>query len=1103
MTSSSMTGLLQHLRKLADPAGISGVGDAELLERFVHSRDEAAFELLVWRHQRMVLGVCRRVLGDLHDAEDAFQAAFLTLARKAASVSRKQVVSSWLHTVAFRIALRVRAGRRKKVEINLEYLPSSGDAAEEAVRRDLAAVLDEEVGRLPVKYRAAVVLCYLEGKSYAEAGRQLGLAVGTLAGHLNRARALLRRRLTRRGIGVSGALLAAVLCEQASSSAASATLVNATVKTAAGAISATVAALAEGAVRSLFLGKVKIAMVAALTGLLVAGMGLVVPAALAPPSAAPESPKPLAAPLADKEKPARVDRYGDPLPPGALFHFGSVRMRHTPAILSSALSPDGKLLATTSGRAVIVWNLVAGKVLHRFVRDQHRHFTNPGLAFAPDGRHLGYVQCDDFACVWDVESGKQVAEFVGGRRQNTLCQFTPDGKTFILSKENRLIFWDLRANKEVHSLGIEDVFLLTPDTRFCIGFDKTRGLRFRDAQSGEETGRLDVVAKYNGSENGVAFAPDGKALAVVHQNKEIRVHEFPGGKRLFSVPLPASAKRPISSGDYWEYQLSFGDRRTLLLGTSSGLVHRWDLAAGKELPALKRHVGAVVGVHASPDGKTIVTTGEDGAIRRWDRQTGRELSEPAGYMGRTHAVYSPDGRYVIVGDARGRLELWDARKGQSLRVLQCEGPAITKLAVSSRGPLLAVARADNTVHFWTLPPSEEPRVLRCGEEHSLSHVWNMHFSPDGRRLLIADGRYHARLWEVATGEVYWRARFGSAVFSPDGETLAMAYVGPYLNLLDASNGKPRARLRQDTNAPERLGNAPAMAFSPDGKHLALAVNGVYLCDARTGATIHHFQAADPPKGANEWQLHRIRTAGEGGVHGLAFSPDGRWLGTSGWDGSVRLWEAATGREVLRFDGHAGDVKQVAFGADSRTLLSCGEDAQAYLWTLRPPAQGDAKPALDALWSALAGEPAKAYRAIWVLSEAEGAGAFLRGKLVPVKPVTEERLKKLIGDLESETFAVRESATKALAELGEIAVPAMRKALANKPPLETRKRLEGLIQRIETKTLTTEELRIWRASDVLERLGTTEARALLKALAAGAPGARATTAARDALKRLER
>lgn len=835
------------------------------------------------------------------------------------------------------------------------------------------------------------------------------------------------------------------------------------------------------------------------------GIVFLVPAAgraYTEPSANHSVPTPAAA--GDRKRSLRTDRFGDLLPDGALFRFGSVRMRHVPAILGSALSPDGKLLATTSGRSVVLWDLKAGKALRRFDCEQFWHFTNPRLVFSPDGRHLGYVQSTDFACVWDVTDGKQVAVFIGGNRQNTICQFSPDGKTFLFSRDERLIFWDLHKRREIRWLRIKDAFLLTPDVRFCVCFDRPRGLRFIDTSSGEETDRLDVDARHNGIENGVAFAADGKTLAVVHENNVIQVREFPDGKMIFSCPLPASAKRPtITSGDYFEYQLSFTDRQTLMLGTASGITHCWDLATGKEMIALSKHVGAVAGVHALPDGKTIITTGADGLIRRWDRDTGRELSEPPGYVGRTHAVYSSDGRYVVIGDARGLLELWDARTGQSMRVLRKEGPAVTKLAVSPRGLLLAVARADNTVHFWTLPHGKEPRVLRCDGQHNLASVWNMLFSPDGSHLLIADCRYHARLWDVAAGKVQWSELFGSAVFSPDGQTLAMVDTGPYLHLLDASSGKERIRLHQDTGVPEGLGSVPALAFSPDGQHLALAVNGVHACDVKTGATIHHFQAADLPSGIPNVVLNHIRKTAEGGVHGLAFSPDGRWLGTSGWDGSVRLWEAATGKQVLRLDGHGGDVTQIAFGADSRTLLSCGKDAQAYLWSLRPLKETDARTSLDSLWSMLAQEPAKAYSAIWKLSKADGSVAFLRSKLPVVKPVSEPDLKKLIADLENDKFVERERATQKLAELGEMAVPAMRQALENKPPLETRRRLKQLLRQLESKQFSPDQPRILRAIDVLERQGTAEARTLLKELAVGAPGALLTIEAQAALKRLSR
>jgi RNA polymerase sigma factor (sigma-70 family) len=174
--------------------------DAQLLDRFVERRDEVAFELLVWRHGPMVLGVCRRILQNPHDAEDAFQASFFTLARKADSIARRDSVGAWLYRVAYRIALRARARRARLAqrEQPLGDLPVAEVGCEPAdllAWRELRPVLDAEISRLPEKYRAAFVLCYLEGKTNEQAAEQLGCPKGTVLSRLSRARERLRKRL--------------------------------------------------------------------------------------------------------------------------------------------------------------------------------------------------------------------------------------------------------------------------------------------------------------------------------------------------------------------------------------------------------------------------------------------------------------------------------------------------------------------------------------------------------------------------------------------------------------------------------------------------------------------------------------------------------------------------------------------------------------------------------------------------------------------------------------------------------------------------------------------------------------------------------------------
>jgi RNA polymerase sigma factor (sigma-70 family) len=211
--------ILKRVRHILRPDHPPGVTDSELLDRFFARRDEAAFELLVWRHGPMVLGVCRRVLQDAHDAEDAFQATFLTLARKGGSIGRRESLAGWLYTVAQRIALRARArqARRNSRERPLPALVEEAacDPSDLLAWRDLRPLLDAEVARLPEKYRDAFILCYVEGKTNEEAAEQLGCPKGTVLSRLSRARERLRKRLSGRGVLLAAAPFALMLARNA------------------------------------------------------------------------------------------------------------------------------------------------------------------------------------------------------------------------------------------------------------------------------------------------------------------------------------------------------------------------------------------------------------------------------------------------------------------------------------------------------------------------------------------------------------------------------------------------------------------------------------------------------------------------------------------------------------------------------------------------------------------------------------------------------------------------------------------------------------------------------------------------------------------------
>src|SRR5262245_52102252 len=258
MTNGRLTPILRHIRALVDEPTADGT-DAELLERFAARRDEVAFAALVQRYGRLVFGVCRRVLRCEQDAEDAFQATFLVLAHKAPSIRKRTSAASFLFGVAHRVALRAKAdaARRRDHERRKAAMPAT-EPHDELVAREHTQVIVEELGRLPERYRAPLVLCCLADRTQEEAARELGWPAGSMSRWLTRGKEMLRKRLLRRGVAVSAALLGTALADL-SAEAAPPALTSATIQTAvtpaAGPVPARVAALTQGVLRTMMLTK--------------------------------------------------------------------------------------------------------------------------------------------------------------------------------------------------------------------------------------------------------------------------------------------------------------------------------------------------------------------------------------------------------------------------------------------------------------------------------------------------------------------------------------------------------------------------------------------------------------------------------------------------------------------------------------------------------------------------------------------------------------------------------------------------------------------------------------------------------------------------------
>jgi RNA polymerase sigma factor (sigma-70 family) len=1119
--------VLHHIRRLMSAPSAESASDQQLLERFVLRREEAAFAALLDRHGAMVLRVCRRILHDAHEAEDAFQATFLILARKAVTIRWHQSLSSWLYRVAYHVAVRARADAARREELAAHApRPQAVDPLAEVSGRELLSVLDEELQHLPEKYRAPLVLCYLEGHTQDEASRQLGWSPHVLRGRVERGRAVLRRRLIRRGFGLS-AVLATDLLEQAGAPAAApATLIAQTLRAvraspsdAAMAVSAQVTALAESGISALGTAKLKLVVpVVLMLGVLAGGLGAGLSSLRAPelevPSTAPAS---VAPPAQAKDEPRR-DRYGDPLPPRAVARLGTVRLRQPVPAAVLAFSPDGKTLAS-------------------------------------GGNHL--VPDDRIVYLWDITTGKLLRQFLGHGHSILHLAFSPDGKTLVsASRDQTIRFWNVTTGKEVRRLRCPDDYLaFSPDGRQLAttkSSPKGAPIMLWNPTTGEELLRLHGHEDYAHT---LAFSPNGKMLASLGEGPKLFLWDVIAGKeiRCFNIGKHQVYERPVAFTP---------DGKHLITGDEDGSLHLWDVASGEEVRSFRGHKKRPVRLIFSADGKVLISVADDRTVRFWDVAAGEERRaftiSNAPFSARS-TVFSPGEKMLAVGAFNNAIRLWDMDKGKELLAIGGHQAPISSLAFSLDGKAVTSVSWDDTFRRWDATSGQELRRSRSAGLASAALIsiplapddgqtfllYSACLSTDGQFLFTASGGngFRIHLWEVASGREIrsfagHTATVGALAVSPDSRFAASSSWDKSIRLWDVATGKELHRfpISEDT--------VFVLCFSADGRWLAAGDKDrmIRVWEVATGKELHRLRHGVPvfalvfsPDGrtlAAAGGQHLDERVGDGGivlwematgekrgqlaghdraVMTLSYSPDGHCLASGGTDGTVRIWEPFAGKELCRFLGRQGYIKSLAFSADGQRLASGGMDTTALIWdvgwiTEKHLSDGELtdrglqKATIDLLGQ----DAGKAYQAMRTLAAAPHQSlSWLKKQLKPAAGVEEQKINQLIEQLDDDTFAVREKAMRELERLRESAEPFLRKALQKSPTLEKRRRIEQLLEPFSKPLPSVDRVRQIRMLELLEQIDTKEATELLKTLAGGAPGVFLTREAKASLDRLAR
>jgi WD40 repeat protein len=798
---------------------------------------------------------------------------------------------------------------------------------------------------------------------------------------------------------------------------------------------------------------------------------------------------------------ARSDAYGDPLPPGALLRLGTVRWRACTRNL--VFLPDGKTLVTgeyaSPDSVVRFWNVAASKESGNF----HLAGVLDDFALSPDGKTLALSWESKGVVFVDVPSGKEIRRFEETSTNFHHLVFSADGKILAAAGDDFVRLYDARTGATILNV----------------------------------TGKVDGWCP-------IALSPDGKKVALVSTENTLRIVEIAAEKEVFKQPLPR--KGP---GRFFKMSFSMDGKKLAWMGEDAKTFALWDVATGKPVLQFRGSPGMVKSVLFSPNDKIIaaVDSGEDGgSIGLWNSETGKELRRITVASHADDALaFSRDGKLLAgVDDYDGVIHLWDVETGKDLSQSGEHQGSVCSVAFSPDGRTAFTGCADRLVRVWNTDKGTVARRINVDGVKGLPFTYDIVFSRDRRVAAVTDYRSNAELWDLESGKRRaeldgGKDRACAAAFTPDGKNLASRGLpGTGLVFWNSATGKIANRI-----AIADQGFA-AFAFSPDGKTVVVKRNAggfetvieMSLWDVAAAKEIHKWS---PPA---TWGFDRLLFAPDGQkvamskmsevefynpatgkqlptlripkdaptnawLNCLAVAPDGKTLAAGNTSGVIYLWEIGTANVRGILTGHQAKVTSLDFSPDGTRLISGSEDTTALIWDLTGIAdEKDTKhltsERLAALWDKLADADAgKAWRAGWRLTADPAASVPFLQKHVHPAEVDAVQVAQLLTAMDSDDFDERESATSRLAKLGDLAGPAVRKALEAKPSPEARHRLEELVGKLDGPVTIPEQARALRCVEVLEHIGSADARRLLDELGKGAPGARLTREAKAALARL--
>ena len=781
MAKVELTAVVDYVRRVVSD-GVSGdQSDGELLQAFLTASDHRSFAHLVKRHGCMVMRICRRVLRNEQDAEDAFQATFLVLAMRAASIRKRRSLGSWLHGVACHLAMDVRRAEVRRLEHEIDAVPArpASSAAKIAGWRELEAILDEEIQRLPATYRDPFVLCCLENKRTAEAAQLLDTKVGTIWSRVARAKEQLQKQLTKRGVSLTAVFATAAVAGGSSQGAVPAGLIGSTtaaalhLKTTSGLagcmVSPRVAALARRMSKALWISQVKANLViVAVAAFVTAGLGVAVGrmenAAQSPINHLDE--KKLETPAVPA---MALDADGRGLPEGAVARLGSRKFRVQGRNDFALPTPDGKYLLVHPHPAIN---------------------TAPSHGLMLLGRETGF-KIREFQESYRIPNTESVAA-------SRPAVFSPDGKTLYA------LAWD--KSQEPGQPFYIWAYITSPCKRVVLAWDVATG----KLKSEWPLPWPDVPDVFGASMVGLHVSPDGLRLYTCGALRVEKITDTSGRAVPGLHVLDTVTGNVLESWEGAGYPVgTTAEGKELITFREAAGIVAYDVKTGKSIRTLAL-AGTVLNVALSSDRRTLAAVGisknaekRTYEIKVWEAATGREirlLNVDAGPSSRSwphnKAAIASNGKTLFLGTASGRILRWDLGDGGRRTEWQAHQGAIADMSLQpGETELVSAGMSDSAVKRWEAASGK-------AVSNSGAYVGEVTFArtPDGKTIAAVDEAGRLDLWDPLTARVTKTVqtpgrRRQKLRFSPDGKQLLVAAETGPNTVWDLSAGEASGSIR--------------------------------------------------------------------------------------------------------------------------------------------------------------------------------------------------------------------------------------------------------------------------------------------------------------------